>query len=623
MGIPIEGESIKSTGEVDLAVCILFYEKLNQTLECIRSFLPSGVNIYVLNNGSSLSSRQALERFCNNYKQIKIFDSDVNLGVGVGRNYLIAHTGEEWLLFVDNDIVVKTPDWLQRFTRYVSMYDDIEVFIPKLYNVQERYYSPCLPLRIVGDTVIRVGEIVNGWTNKFHGGASIINRKLFNRLGLYDDKLFVGFEDVELCIRGVRLGTPVNARHMHDIVLAHDHRQSKEREDRETLLVRYDVNQIKASLNRITEKHNLVLEGEWEIWAVDAIEKMSKNDNTFKKDWNSWVPNQAKKILGHSTEMAVSFASFVLPNPVKRILKKRLHLTNRPTPHSCSLYMTDRCNFKSPGCYKNLIGVKHSKEMTLATVQKLLSLYPSLNAFTVAGLGEPTLCSDFVDIINFLKKNGKFVGVITNDTNLNKLFELAYEPNYISINLNGYDNDNYFTTGISAFNRVLKTFSTLKVRYKNVGFSYTLNRANYRDLDKILLLCDELKPEFLHLTNYLVHDPTVTREVQKIITVKDTEIIDYIDEICVGRDYIKVKPVYVDFENPKFNCRSYDYVITVDGEGNIGGCQRQVSPDASFGNIFTDKDPYNSLKMRKLGEHMHKKSYPHKECRFCFENWAS
>jgi hypothetical protein len=30
---------------VDLAVCILFYERLDQTIECIQSFLPSGVNI--------------------------------------------------------------------------------------------------------------------------------------------------------------------------------------------------------------------------------------------------------------------------------------------------------------------------------------------------------------------------------------------------------------------------------------------------------------------------------------------------------------------------------------------------------------------------------------------------
>ena len=64
-------------------------------------------------------------------------------------------------------------------------------------------------------------------------------------------------------------------------------------------------------------------------------------------------------------------------------------------------------------------------------------------------------------------------------------------------------------------------------------------------MDELLPLCDDLKPEFLYLRNDLVCDPTSPGEVQKIITVNNAEIIDYIDKICEGREYIKVKPVYV------------------------------------------------------------------------------
>ena len=616
--IPVDGEEQRHTKRrerIDLAVCILFYEKLDQTIECIQSFLPSGVNIYILNNGSSPSSRGALGKFCNNYKHIKIFDSDVNLGVGVGRNYLVTHTTEEWLLFVDSDITVKSPDWLQKFAQYVPQYPDIEVFIPKLFNIQENYYSSYHPFRIVGNKVIRDVEIINDLTNSFPGGASFINRRLFGRLGLYDDKMFVGIEDYEFCIRGICLGEPVRARHIYDIELIHNHRQAKKNEDKNAVLTRYDVNFIEASCNRITEKYNLILEGDWITWSAKGAEEILRND--------SIISNRSKRILRQSKKKAVSLASFILPYRVKKILKTALHLNPISIPHSCSLYMTDRCNFKSPGCYRSVIGIKESKEMTLATVQKLLSLYPSLDAFIVAGLGEPTLCPNFVDIVNFLKKNGKFVGVITNGTNLKKLLALSYEPNYISISLKGYDNESYLAnTGVDAFDTVIKTFSKSKSRFKNVGFSYILNRTKYKDLDKVLPLCDDLKPDFLHLTNYLVYDPSVPEEVWKIITVKDSEIIDYINEVCAERDYIRLKPVYVDFDNPKFYCRSYDYKINLDGDGNIGGCQRQIPPDASFGNIFTDKDPYNSLKMRESREHVHNKTYPHKECRFCFGNWG-
>lgn len=611
----------KRIAEIDLAACILFYEKLEQTLEFIQSVLPSEVNIYVLNNGSSPSSRQALGQFCDNYKQIKIFDSNINLGVGVGRNFLVTHTTEEWLLFVDNDIVVKTPDWLQRFTQHVSSYNDIEVFIPMLFDVQKNNYFSYSPFRIVGDKVIRVGKITNDLTNNFPGGASFINRKLFDRLGLYDDKMFIGLEEYELSIRSIRSGKPVKARVIHDIKLIHNHRQAAKNEDRNALLVRYNVNHIESSFNRIIEKHNLILEGKWVLWATDATEKILKNDNfTFKNGWKPWVTNLNKRILRRSKEMIVSFASFVFPSRFKMILKRTLHLM--PNPHSCSLVMTERCNFECQGCYRSTIGVKKSKEMTLATVQKLLSLYPSLDAFCVAGVGEPTLCPNFIDIVNFLRKSGKYVGIVTNGTNFNEFLKLTYTPNYISIILKGYDNESYLAnTSVDAFDTVMETFSKLKEKFNNVGFSYVLNKINYKDLDKVLPLCDGLKPEFLYLRNYMVYEPTSPKEVKKIITVKNTEIIDYVNEICAGRDYIKVKPVYMDFDNQKFNCLSYDYVINIDGDGNIGGCQQYIPPDVSFGNIFTDKDPYNSLEMDRLRNLIHSNSCAHDTCRFCFRNW--
>lgn len=263
---------------VDLAICILFYERLNQTIKCIKSFLSSGVNIYVLNNGSSSSARKALGRFCDRYKQIKIFDSNVNLGVGVGRNYLITHTSEEWLLLADNDTVVKTSDWLQIFTQYVSLYKDIEAFIPRIFNVREYCHYSYPPFRIVGSNVIRERKVVNDLTNNFPGTVSLANRKIFDRLGLYDNKMFVGLEDYELCIRGILSGKPVKARHIYDIEFIHDHCQSKRSKDRKTVFVRYDVNHVKASLKRITEKHNLILEGEWENWTANQAEKLLRKD---------------------------------------------------------------------------------------------------------------------------------------------------------------------------------------------------------------------------------------------------------------------------------------------------------------------------------------------------------
>ncbi len=270
--------------KIKIAICVLFFERVEQTIECIKSFLLSDVNIYILNNGSSSLARSILGEFCKSYKQVKIFDSDKNLGVGVGRNYLINKTKEKWLFFVDSDIVVKTRNWLQILTNHISEYPDIEVFIPLLFNVHEDSYVSYRSIRIVENKAIHDLEVENDLTNTFPGGASIVNRNLFKRLGVYDNKMFTGFEDFELCIRGVLSEKPVKARLIHDVELLHTHSGFRNNEDKRAILTRYDTNIIQKSYKRITEKHNIILVSSWKNWVARQTEKTLKVDVSSKRN---------------------------------------------------------------------------------------------------------------------------------------------------------------------------------------------------------------------------------------------------------------------------------------------------------------------------------------------------
>ncbi|MCK5610843.1 glycosyltransferase [Candidatus Pacearchaeota archaeon] len=265
--------------KINLAACILFYEKLDQTIECIKSILPSGIKIYILNNGSTLASANALKSFCKKYDSITIFDSVANLGVASGRNFLLNHTSEEWLLFIDNDIRIKTKEWFKRLENHISKNQDIEVLIPKLFNLPEREYSSNLSLIISNGFVRRNGEINNGITNVFPGGASFIRKSLFNRLGEYDEKMFVGFEDYEFSIRGLLCESPVKALCLDDVEFIHEHRKVTKSEDRNAVRIRYDYNQHRTSHDRITEKYQLILdEGDFKSWTEGQIKKLLEKD---------------------------------------------------------------------------------------------------------------------------------------------------------------------------------------------------------------------------------------------------------------------------------------------------------------------------------------------------------
>lgn len=253
--------------KLSICVCILFFEKSGQTIECVRSFLASQVPIYILNNNSSEKSTGILKEFCKKYSQVKIFNSSENLGVSGGRNFLIKNTTEDWLFFVDNDIVIKNKNWLEIIEKYIYKSQEIEVFIPQLWNVHDGSFSFYTPFFISQGKIKRLDKMnADGQTNIFPGGASFAKRSIFERLGLYDEKMFVGFEDFELAIRGIKSESPVRAMQITDIELVHNHKKVNSEEDKISVAKRYDLNIHKASFERLKEKHGVVFEDDWEKW---------------------------------------------------------------------------------------------------------------------------------------------------------------------------------------------------------------------------------------------------------------------------------------------------------------------------------------------------------------------
>jgi len=582
----------------DLAICILFYEKADQTIDCIKSFLSANVNIYVLNNGSSSKSTSVLTDFCTSNEKIKIIHSVRNLGVAGGRNRLIENTKENWLLFVDNDIIIGTGDWLKIFNDYQTRFQQADVFVPRLFEKHMNRYAVHLSLAI--NNGIARCEIVseNRVMNIFPGGASFINRELFSRLGNYDEEMFIGFEDFEFALRAIQRKLPVKIIPIDEIELIHDHRKSILAEERMATIVRYDQDIIEASLKRLNEKHNIYLDIDWKVWTTNEENRILNGKFSARKSiWRNLIPKRIMELTSRTVDK----------------------ITLQRTPKTCNIFMTAKCNLRCRVCSRFLLGIKEYNDMTLDTVKKLLLTYPSIDSFCVAGLGEPTLGFNFCEIVDFLKREGKYVGIITNGTVADKLLNLKFDPDYISISLYGFDEESYLeNTGVKAFNKVVNTYNELRPRYQNVGFSFVVNRRNFHQISNILEFCDRMKPDFVDLINHLPYDPRNSDSIDKIIRITDSEIIRFIEETCRDRHYIRERPTYLDETRFEFLCSSYDCSINVDPHGNIGGCRRQISPSAEFGNIFKDSDPFNTMRIFELRRRIKSGSCPHLECNFCF-----
>lgn len=251
-----------------IAVCILFYERVEQTIACVNSFLPSQLPMYILNNGSSKNSTDELQKYCAMYPQITWLSVAENIGVARGRNHLIDKSTEDWLLFVDSDITIETADWVERICAYLNDDPTIEVLLPRLYNVNEKKYSKRMDLLVENGIVRLVYDKAQAVKNKFSGGAAVVNRKVFGRLGKYDEKMFIGFEDVELCLRGVLSHKPITCVAIDNVTLYHRHAVAVNATDRQAAIVRYSVDVHKNSFDRMCSKHAIAFDLDWKDWLV-------------------------------------------------------------------------------------------------------------------------------------------------------------------------------------------------------------------------------------------------------------------------------------------------------------------------------------------------------------------
>jgi GT2 family glycosyltransferase len=281
-----------------IAVLVLFFEKAQQTIDCVKSFLPAGVRIYILNNGSSKRNSKIVQKFCATYEQVTVFRSDKNLGVSAGRNFLIKETREEILFFVDNDICVQTENWLEIAGKAFDENPDAEVFTPRVFNVWENNFSKYFFMNIVDNKMVFtfMDEAQCGSEtrlNCFLGGASLVRRKLFERLGLYDEHMFVGFEDYEFAIRGIRK-EPIVCVPLKGITLLHDHAIAKNNFfDKRAVSIRYKVSLHEDSIKRIRDRHGVECfnDNAWRKW-VAGQQRMVSPANPLA----AWLAGSVKKI---------------------------------------------------------------------------------------------------------------------------------------------------------------------------------------------------------------------------------------------------------------------------------------------------------------------------------------
>ncbi len=222
-------------------VVILNWNSKVDTVQCLESIGKLQITNYklqivVVDNASTDGSQKLTRKSITSTTSItgKLIENKENLGFTGGSNVGIKYAlkkDADFVLILNNDTVVDR-DLVVRLLEMAGKYKDAGVFSPKIYfapgfEFHKERYSPGVRGKVLwyaggkmdwknvlgsnrGVDEVDRGQYEKGEETDFATGACMfIRRDVLKKVGLFDERYFMYFEDVDFCQRAREAGWTV------------------------------------------------------------------------------------------------------------------------------------------------------------------------------------------------------------------------------------------------------------------------------------------------------------------------------------------------------------------------------------------------------------------------------
>lgn len=212
-----------------VSIVTLNYKRKDLTTACIASlyaqfvqeFTQDKMELIIVDNDSQDDSVQVLsqEIAAKGYKNVQLVANESNTGFGAGCNKGAAQANGEYILFLNNDTLVKDKGIFE-LAHFLATHSDAAIVGGQMKNENGtlqastgNFYTPWNAfLLLIGGQ--RFGLVDKSpkkikkveWVK---GGMLMIRKEVFKRLGGFDEKIFMYMEDMELCYRAASAGYAV------------------------------------------------------------------------------------------------------------------------------------------------------------------------------------------------------------------------------------------------------------------------------------------------------------------------------------------------------------------------------------------------------------------------------
>ena len=212
-----------------LSIILLNYTKAHLTIACLASLYAQfgkeldekKFEIRIVDNASPDDSIRLLQENIKQqkYKSITLIENKNNDGFGTGCNLGAKNAQGTYLLFLNNDTIVKDRGIL-KMAEYLEEKKEISFLGGPLTNFDGTpqssvgtFYTPFKVLLLLAG-MQRYGIVDNNPTeitqvDWVKGALLMVRKEIFEKLQGFDEKIFMYTEDMELCYRAKMHGYPV------------------------------------------------------------------------------------------------------------------------------------------------------------------------------------------------------------------------------------------------------------------------------------------------------------------------------------------------------------------------------------------------------------------------------
>lgn len=281
-----------------ISILIITYNRPDDLLELLQSIrmqkdISSLKEVLVLNNASTVSYA-AVEEFARQNPDLRInyILSEENLGVSRGRNKLMSMATGEQLLVLDDDILFRQPDDLQKIATSFSkpFFKEANtgvITFRVIYHETKEQQKTALPHKQFEE--YKDKEVF--LTTYFTGCAHLLQKKVLAETGLYPIDFFYGMEEYDLSYRIAKAGYSLG----YDNIVTLEHKESpKGRQPNFQKLASQWVNKSKVAYRYLPFIYYLTT---MTAWSFEYIKKANGHWGTFFRCWGKAlkIPFSEKK----------------------------------------------------------------------------------------------------------------------------------------------------------------------------------------------------------------------------------------------------------------------------------------------------------------------------------------